>query len=80
MTIELLREMYHDITSRNLSRELDKSAVGVALAIQQITLAVDTHGVEAVGKWFRNIAYLEGYDVTVSAKSLSPGTEGDPRR
>ena len=78
--IELLAEIYQDITARNSARKLDESAIGRAAFIERLTDAVDTYGLETVGKWLANIAPIHGYRVTVTADPPSPGTPTDPRR
>jgi hypothetical protein len=65
-------------TSGTVTERFDESAIGRAATIARMTNDVEIYGVETFGLWFRNVAAMYGYTVTV--QSPSPGTINDPRR
>jgi len=65
-------------TPGTLTERFDESAIGRAATIARMTNDVEIYGVETFGLWFRNVAAMYGYTVTV--ESPSPGTRMDPRR
>lgn len=77
--IEILAELYQDITARNSVRKLDESLIGRAAFIERLTDAVDTLGFDYVFKVLANMAPIHGRVLTMT-DAPSPGTISDPRR
>ena len=65
-------------TSGTVTERFDESAIGRAATIARMTNDVEIYGVETFGVWFRNVAAMHGYTVTVEPPS--PGRINDPRR